>query len=88
MLDIKEIRKNSDFFIKKLRDRNIKDSEKIINNLLKIDSDYRKKLEENQNLLAERNKISKELGINKKDKNKFEKLSKKVTEIKDKCFNY
>ena len=85
MLDIKEIRKSSDFFIKKLKDRNIQDSEKIIKNLLTIDSDYRKKLEENQSLLAERNKISKELGISKKDKNKFDELSKKVTEIKNKC---
>ena len=85
MLDIKEIRKSSDFFIKKLKDRNIKDSEKIIKNLLTIDFDYRKKLEENQSLLAERNKISKELGINKQDKNKFDELSKKVTEIKNKC---
>ncbi len=83
MLNIKDIRVKKDFIVQSLKKRNIDQADKIIDEVIKLDREYRESLETKEKLLSERNSISKDLGINKSDENKFKELSKKVTSLKD-----
>ena len=83
MLNIKDIRVKKDFIVQSLKKRNIDQADKIIDDVIKLDREYRESLETKEKLLSERNSISKDLGINKNDENKFKELSKKVTSLKD-----
>ncbi len=82
MLNIKDIRSKPDFFIENLSKRNIEDPKKVVQDIIDKDKSYRLILEKKEKLLSERNSISKDLGKNKNDKEKFETLSKKVSDIK------
>jgi len=77
MLNIKDIRVKKDFIVQSLKKRNIDQADKIIDEVIKLDREYRESLETKEKLLSERNSISKDLGINKSDENKFKELSKK-----------
>jgi len=83
MLNIKDIRANANYFIDSLKKRNFDCPEKIINQILKLDQNYRENLEKKEKLLNERNLISKELANNKDNKKKFSELSLKVTQLKE-----
>ena len=83
MLNIKDIRLRPEFYVESLSKRNVINANKIINNIIEKDKNYRSILEDKEKLLNERNVISKDLGKNKDDKEKFELLSKKVSEIKN-----
>ena len=83
MLNIKDIRLRPEFYIESLSKRNVINANEIINNIIEKDKNYRSSLENKEKLLNERNVISKDLGKNKNDKEKFEVLSKKVSEIKN-----
>ena len=61
MLDIKKIRQNPDL-IKELLSLRNPHYEKILNELLEIDKQYREKLIEKESLEAERNTLSKTVG--------------------------
>ena len=78
MHDIKIIRKNSEFFLKKLSDRNIKID---LKNLLKLD-------EQNRNLIQKREKLEQDKKIisKKRDKSQFER-SKEISLEIDKLNN-
>ena len=84
MLNIKEIRNNTNYIIDSLKKRNFENPEKAINEILKLDKKYRENLEKKEKLLSKRNSISKELSNYKNNKKKFTKLSKEVTLIKSK----
>ena len=84
MLNIKEIRNNTNYVIDSLKKRNFENPEKVINEILKLDKKYRENLEKKEKLLSKRNSISKELSNYKNNKKKFTKLSKEVTLIKSK----
>ena len=83
MLNIKEIRTNTNNIIESLKKRNFENPEKILNEILKIDKNYRENLEKKEKLLSERNLISKELASFKNNKRKFNELSAKVTTLKN-----
>ncbi len=83
MINIKDIRSDSNFIIEGLKKRNIDYPEKIVKEILSIDKDYREALERKEKLLSERNIISKDLGKSKDDQKKFKELSLKVTSIKE-----
>ena len=83
MLNIKDIRLRTEFYIESLSKRNVINANEIINNIIEKDKNYRSSLENKEKLLNERNVISKDLGKNKNDKEKFEVLSKQVSEIKN-----
>ena len=92
MLDIKEIRKNPQKFKDKLFLRDKKLPEKI-DRLLEIDKKRREVLTEIEALKAERNKLSKEIGLLFKEKkpeeanlkkNKVETISAKIKELEEK----
>ena len=83
MLSIKDIRANANYFIDSLKKRNFDNPEKIINQILKLDKNYRENLEKKEKLLSERNLISKELANYKDNKKKFSQLSLKVTQLKE-----
>ena len=77
MHDIKSIRKQPDFFAKKLKSRNI---EADLNILLNLDKKYRELIQEKEKLEQEKKIISK-----KQDKSLFAKskeMSKKIEELK------
>ena len=78
MHDIKIIRKNSEFFLKKLSDRNIKID---LENLLKLD-------EQNRNLIQKKEKLEQDKKIisQKRDKSQF-KRSKEISLEIDKLNN-
>ncbi len=84
MLDIKLIRSETSYIIESLEKRNLKNSKKIINEIVEIDKVYRANLEKKEKLLSERNILSKEMGKNKNDKKNFKNLSTKVASIKQK----
>ncbi len=84
MLNIKEIRTNTDYIIESLRKRNFENPQKIVNEILKLDENYRKNLEKKEKLLGERNLISKELANYKNNEKKFNELSTEVTLLKKK----
>ena len=83
MLNIKEIRTNANYIIESLKKRNFDNPEKIVNEVLKLDKNYRENLEKKEKLLGERNLISKELANLKNNKKKFNELSIKVTSLKN-----
>tara|TARA_B100000886_G_scaffold196628_1_gene135533 strand:+ start:2481 stop:3749 length:1269 start_codon:yes stop_codon:yes gene_type:complete len=83
MLNIKDIRSNTDFIIKSLEKRNVDNSKKIIDSIIELDKDYRDNLEKKEKLLNQRNLVSKDLGRNKNDKKKFKELSEKANNLKE-----
>ena len=84
MLILKDIRKNLDFFKKKIKSRYINNSDSLLDSLISNDESLRKNLELQQNLQNKRNSISKALGAHKdKGSDDFKKLSTEVTEVKN-----
>tara|TARA_Y200000002_G_scaffold147946_1_gene122251 strand:+ start:2342 stop:3610 length:1269 start_codon:yes stop_codon:yes gene_type:complete len=83
MLSIKDIRSNTNYIIDSLKKRNFNKPEIIINDIIKLDKDYRENLEKKEKLLNQRNLISKELSKIKDSKNQFKEQSIKVTLLKD-----
>ena len=84
MLILKDIRKNLDFFKKKIKSRYVNNSDSLLDSLISNDESLRKNLELQQNLQNKRNSISKALGAHKdKSSDDFKKLSTKVTEVKN-----
>ena len=84
MLILKDIRKNLDFFKKKIKSRYVNNSDSLLDSLISNDESLRKNLELQQNLQNKRNSISKALGAHKdKGSNDFKKLSTEVTEVKN-----
>jgi seryl-tRNA synthetase len=88
MLILKDIRKDPDFFKKKLKSRFVENSDKLINDLVKFDNNLRSNLELQQDLQNKRNSISKSLSsIKDKKSSEFIKKTKEVGEIKSKISN-
>ena len=88
MLILKDIRKNPDFFKKKLKSRFVENSDKLINDLVKFDNNLRSNLELQQDLQNKRNSISKSLSsIKDKKSSEFIKKTEEVGEIKSKISN-
>jgi len=88
MLILKDIRKDPDFFKKKLKSRFVVNSDKLINDLVKFDNNLRSNLELQQDLQNKRNSISKSLSsIKDKKSSEFIKKTKEVGEIKSKISN-
>ena len=83
MLSIKDIRSNTNYIIDSLKKRNFNKPEIIINDIIKLDKDYRESLEKKEKLLNQRNLISKELSKIKDSKNEFKEQSIKVTLLKE-----
>jgi len=84
MLNLKDIRKDVNFFKKKLEARYIKNSDVILDELLANDENLRKVLDRQQELQNQRNTISKNLSFEKdKTGDNFKKLSKEVSDIKN-----
>ena len=83
MLSIKDIRSNTKYFIDSLKKRNFNKPEIIINDIIKLDKNYRENLEKKEKLLNQRNLISKELSKIKDKKKQFKELSVKVTLLKE-----
>ena len=84
MLILKDIRKNLDFFKKKIKSRYVNNSDSLLDSLISNDESLRKNLELQQNLQNKRNSISKALGAHKdKGSDDFKKLSTEVTEVKN-----
>lgn len=82
MLDIRLIREKPDFVRERLATRDGGDEAKI-NDVLKVDADRRKAETELQQLQAERNKLSKEIGAKKSRKEPTDDLEKEVRKIGD-----
>jgi len=83
MINLKNLRENPQLYKQKYKERFIKNSEKIIDEIIFLDSSIRQILEKQQKLQEERNKISKELSLVKDKKSDiFLSLSKKVVGIK------
>jgi seryl-tRNA synthetase len=61
MLDIRKIRENPDFYRERLARRHSGD-EKFLDQILNLDAQRRKCLQENEALKSERNRVSKEIG--------------------------
>ncbi len=84
MLNLKDIRKDINFFKKKLEARYIKNSDAALDELLVNDENLRKVLDKQQELQNQRNTISKNLSFEKdKTGDSFKKLSKEVSDIKN-----
>ena len=62
MLDVRKIRENPDFYRERLARRNSGD-EKLIAQVLVLDEQRRKRLQESEALKSERNRTSKEIGV-------------------------
>ena len=83
MLNLKEIRKDINFFKKKLSSRFINNSDSLLEELFNNDENLRKCLEKQQELQNRRNSISKDLSIEiDRSADDFKKLSKEVSDIK------
>ena len=88
MLILKDIRKDPEFFKKKLKSRFVENSDKLIDDLVKFDNDLRSNLELQQDLQNKRNSISKSLSsIKDKKSSEFIKKTEEVGEIKSKISN-
>ena len=88
MLILKDIRKNPDFFKKKLKSKFVENSDKLIDDLVQFDSNLRTNLELQQDLQNKRNSISKSLSsIKDKKSSEFIKKTEEVGEIKSKISN-
>ena len=68
MINLKNLRENPSLFKKKYKERFIKNSDQLIDEIISLDSSIRQILEKQQKLQEERNKISKELSISKDKK--------------------
>ncbi len=82
MIDIKLIRENPEIVRKNCKNRGY--DEKSVNEILKLDEQWRKFKKKDDDLRAERNKISKEINEAKKQKKDFSKLLKQARQIPDK----
>ena len=84
MIELNQLRKNKEEFILSLKKRGLDNIENNLSKLISLD-DERKSLKTNlDNLLAESNKIAKEIGIKiKSGDNNISDLKKKSTEIKE-----
>jgi seryl-tRNA synthetase len=80
MLDVRKIRENPEFFRDRLARRNSGD-EKLIAQVLVLDEQRRKHLQESEALKSERNKASKEIGAVKAKGGDITEASAKVKEI-------
>ena len=80
MLDIRLIREKADFVRERLATRGADDATKI-DELLKVDAERRKTETELQQLQAERNRLSKEIGAKKSRKESTDDLEKQVRKI-------
>ena len=88
MLILKDIRKDPEFFKKKLKSRFVENSDKLIDDLVQFDSNLRTNLELQQDLQNKRNSISKSLSsIKDKKSSEFIKKTEEVGEIKSKISN-
>ncbi len=88
MLILKDIRKDPEFFKKKLKSRFVENSDKLIDDLVKFDNNLRSNLELQQDLQNKRNSISKSLSsIKDKKSSEFIKKTEEVGEIKSKISN-
>ncbi len=84
MINLKNLRENPSLYKKKYKERFIKNSDQLVDEIISLDSSIRQILEKQQKLQEERNKISKELSISKdKKSDQFLSLSKKVLNIKN-----
>ena len=84
MINLKNFRENPSLYKKKYKERFIKNSDQLVDEIISLDSSIRQILEKQQKLQEERNKISKELSISKDKKSEqFISLSKKVLNIKN-----
>jgi len=89
MINLKNLRENPELYKQKYKERFIKNSEKIIDEIIFLDSSIRQILEKQQKLQEERNKISKELSLVKDKKSEiFLSLSSKVVRIKGEIENF
>ena len=89
MINLKNLRENPQLYKQKYKERFIKNSEKIIDEIIFLDSSTRQILEKQQKLQEDRNKISKELSLGKDKKSEiFLSLSKKVVGIKSEIDNF
>jgi len=89
MINLKNFRENPSFYKKKYKERFIKNSDQLVDEIISLDSSIRQILEKQQKLQEERNKISKELSISKDKKSEqFISLSKKVLNIKNDIEGY
>lgn len=86
MLSIAYIRENKDLVLKGLAKRNFKDAENLVNSVLDLDSRKRSTQTELDGVLAESNKLSKEIGILFKngEVQKANILKEKTTQLKEK----
>ena len=83
MINLKSLRDDPELYKKKYKERFVKNSDKLIDEIIVLDSSIRKILDKQQKLQEERNKISKELSVVKdKKSDNFLSLSKKVVGIK------
>ena len=82
MILVKFIRENKKEVINSLNNRQFKNSDKIINEILVFDEKYRENLESIQKLQNKRNIISKELSSIKKNSKEFNIKSNEVTNLK------
>jgi seryl-tRNA synthetase len=80
MLDVRKIRENPDFFRERLARRNGGDDQ-LIAQVLRLDEQRRKLLQESEALKSERNKASKEIGAVKAKGGDITEASAKVKEI-------
>ena len=88
MLILKDIRKDPEFFKKKLKSRFVENLDKLIDDLVQFDSNLRTNLELQQDLQNKRNSISKSLSsIKDKKSSEFIKKTEEVGEIKSKISN-
>src|SRR5204863_3957870 len=83
MLDIRLIREKPDFFRERIASRGGDNAAKI-DELLKVDAERRKTETELQQLQAERNRLSKEIGAKKSRKESTDDLEKQVRKIGEK----
>ena len=89
MINLKNFRENLSLYKKKYKERFIKNSDQLVDEIISLDSSIRQILEKQQKLQEERNKISKELSISKDKKSEqFISLSKKVLNIKNDIEGY
>ncbi|MBJ7489643.1 MAG: serine--tRNA ligase, partial [Candidatus Fonsibacter sp.] len=89
MINLKNFRENPSLYKKKYKERFIKNSDQLVDEIISLDSSIRQILEKQQKLQEERNKISKELSISKDKKSEqFLSLSKKVLNIKNDIEGY
>ena len=83
MFDIKWIRENPDLFDNGLKRRGL---EPLADQLIKIDIERRDLMSKAQDVQAERNKLSKEIGIAKREGRNADAIMAQVAETKDKQF--